>query len=116
MCFERWVRDFRDNPQKKREAGDAYCYGIYRSTHRAAADYLAELAPKYPAAGRKLLAASACFAEEAGILQGGESLLWWNSPEGPDTARNVKVADLLGRACGLYKKGIDAIAEALPLL
>ncbi len=115
MCFERWVNDFK-NPEKKREAGDAYCYGIFRSTHQAAADYLAEIAPNYPKAKKRLLAASRHFAKEARILNEGEDLLWWQSSEGPDAERNKKAAKLLARACAEYKKAIDDIEAALPLL
>ena len=50
-CYDRWINDFRD-PERKRDMGDAYCYGIYRSTHRAAAAFLREIAPKYPCSAR----------------------------------------------------------------
>ena len=37
QCYERWVSEFRDDPTRERTAGDSYCLGILRSTHRAAA-------------------------------------------------------------------------------
>jgi hypothetical protein len=113
LCYERWAREFRSNPEKKREAGDAYCYGIYRSTHRAASDFLKELTPRYPSADSHLLAAARHFSEEADTLDSGERLLWWNSPEGPDAARNAEAADLLESACSSYRRGIEEIEQAL---
>lgn len=111
-AYERWVSDFR-NPQKPRTSGDAYCYGVYRSTHRAASDYLVELSARYPRAGDPLLEASRHFAAEADILSRGESLLWWNSPEGIDPARNQQAAALLEGACASYHRGMEAIEKAI---
>lgn len=115
LAYERWVNDFK-NPNKLRSSGDAYCYGIFRSTHKAAADFLAELAPKYPSAQSHLLLASQHFASEAEILNQGEDLLWWNSPEGPDAQRNEKASEVLGRAYASYKDGITAIEKTLEAL
>jgi hypothetical protein len=115
LAYERWVNDF-SRPDKTRGAGDAYCYGIYRSTHRAAASYLAEIAGKYPTAQARLLAATQCFAAEAGILDQAQSLLGWQSPEGPDAERNQQAAELLARACANYRHGIDEIEASLDAL
>jgi hypothetical protein len=112
LAYERWVNDFR-NPQKTRTAGDAYCYGVYRSTHRAASDYLAELSINYPQARNSLLEASRLFALEAEILSKGEPLLWWSSPEGPDPARNQQATALLAQSFSSYHRGIDSIEQAL---
>ena len=87
-----------------------------QGTHRAAAEYLAEIVPNHPAARERLMAASGRFAAEAGILAGGEDLLGWNSPAGPDAARNAKAADLLERACGLYRAGVEELEEAVKAL
>jgi hypothetical protein len=112
LAYERWVNDFR-NPQKIRTAGDAYCYGVYRSTHRAASDYLAELSAKYPQARDPLQEASRHFALEADILSKGESLLWWSSTEGLDPARNQQAAALLDQSYANYRGGIEAIEQAI---
>jgi hypothetical protein len=112
LAYERWVNDFR-NPLKTRTAGDAYCYSVYRSTHRAASDYLAELGIKYPQARNPLLEASHHFGVEAAILSKGESLLWWSSPEGPDPTRNQQAAVLLDQAYASYRCGIKAIEHAI---
>jgi hypothetical protein len=115
QAYERWVNDFK-NPNKPRSSGDAYCYGIFRSTHKAAADFLVELAPKYPSAQSHLLAASRHFSSEVETLNQGENLLWWDSPEGPDALRNEKVSEVLGRAYASYKNGIGMIEKALEAL
>jgi hypothetical protein len=112
-CYDRWVREFRDDPAKKRGLGDAYCYGIFRHTHRAAAGFLREIAPKYLSAARELADAAAHFESEANILDSGEKLLWWNSPEGPDAERNRLAAELLHRARDAYEAGIRGIEAAL---
>jgi hypothetical protein len=115
LAFERWVNDFK-SPDKIRSSGDAYCYGVYRSTHRAASDYLADLAQKYPMAASRLLDASGHFATEVETLQGGESLLWWNSPEGPDPTRNQQAAVLLEKSYDSYRRAIESIEKAINIL
>ena len=112
LAYQRWIDDFK-SPEKVRGLGDAYCYGIYRSTHRAAATYLGELASRHPVAQDKLLAASRSFSAEADVLDRAESLLWWNSPEGPDPERNCRASAVLEEAFGHYQAGIGYIEEAL---
>jgi len=65
-CYDRRIADFR-KPDKKREVGDAYCYGVYRSTHAAAAGFLREIAPKHPEAAEHLMQARDAYA--AGIAE-----------------------------------------------
>jgi len=60
-----------------------------------------------------LLKASRHFATEADILNKGESLLWWRSPEGPDPERNQQAATLLDQAYTSYRGGIEAIEQAI---
>jgi hypothetical protein len=114
-AYERWARDF-ETPGRKRELGDAYCFGVYHHTHRHAAPFLREIAPRYPAARASLLAAAEAFAREGDTLGGGGDLLWWQSPAGPDAARNAQAAALLRDACNHYKEGISALETALPLM
>jgi len=114
-AYEQWVRHFSD-PAAKRELGDAYCYGIYRETHRAAAGFLREIAPKHAAAQALLTEAAGHFQGEADQLKGAEALLWWQSPEGPDAARNQRVVEVLTKARGEYAAGIEAIGKALATL
>lgn len=111
-AYQRWIDDFK-SPEKVRGLGDAYCYGIYRSTHRTAGEYLQELSGKYPALKPGLAAASLAFMEEARILDQAESLLWWNSPEGPDPERNRQAAAALESAFSNYERGIAGIESIL---
>lgn len=112
LCYDRWASDF-GSPTKTRGPGDAYCHGVYRSTHRAAAGFLMEIAPKYPMAQRHLVVAASHFAREAGILDSGEAILSWQSPTGPDADRNQQISDLLGLARDEYAAGIASIEMAL---
>jgi len=111
-CYDQWIRQF-SKPDKKRSSGDAYDYGIYRDTHRAASVFLREIAPKHPRARTHMEKAADRFRVEADTLRGGESLLWWQSPEGPDAARNQNVVTLLTKARGAYAQGIKEIELAL---
>lgn len=112
MAYDRWINDFKD-PEKKRAAGDSYCYGIYKSTHRAASDFLKEIAPKYPEVASYLNSAAEHFKAEADVLDQGADLLWWGAPEGPDAERNAKAVKLLSRARENYASGIKEIEKAL---
>ena len=112
LCYDRWISDF-ESPSKKREGGDSYCYGVYRSTHQAAAGFLTEIAPKYPRAEQYLVAAADHFAKEAEILDSGEALLSWQAPVGPDADRNQRIASLLRSARAEYAAGVAAIETAL---
>ena len=111
-CYDRWAKDF-ESPDHKRGMGDAYCYGIYRHTHLAAAGFLREIASNYPAATASLRKAADSFEAEAEVLKESEKLLWWDSPEGPDAARNKRAAGALQAARDHYAAGIEGIEEAL---
>ena len=71
------------------------------------------MAPRYSTAQDILLAASNSFNAEADILDQAESLLWWNSPEGPDPERNRQASIILEKAFSHYQRGIEAIDKAL---
>jgi len=112
MAYDRWINDFK-NPEKKREAGDSYCYGIFKSTHRAAYDFLMEIAPDYPEAAEHLRKAGKHFKAEADMLDSGADLLWWDAPQGPDAERNSKAVELLSKSRESYANGIQEIKKAL---
>jgi len=114
MAYDRWAAKFRD-PSAKRSAGDSHCYFVYRSTHRAAGEFLREIAPRYPKAADLLRKASREFTLEARTLDRAEPLLAWDSPE-LDADRNAKLWPLLTEARERYAAGIARIEEALPLL
>ena len=113
QCYERWVREFRDDPARGRTAGDSYCLGVMRSTHRAAAQFLREIAPNYPACKRDWSRAANCFEAEAEAQDACWPLLGWEAPEDPDPRRNAVIADLLAHACDAYATGIASIEHAL---
>ncbi len=115
MAYDRWISDFR-NPEKKRESGDSYCYGIFKSTHRAASDFLTEIAPNYPEAAEHLKKAGEHFKTEADMLDSGTDLLWWNAPQGPDAERNAKAVELLSKARESYAGGMQEIEKALMVI
>ena len=114
LAYDRWAGKFRD-PEAKRWAGDSHCYYVYRSTHRAAGQFLGEIAPHYPRAAELLTSAAREFTAEADVLDEAEPLLAWQSPE-HDAARNARLWPLLTKARDHYAAAIALIEKALPLL
>lgn len=114
-CYDRWIRDFQD-PTRKLSIGDCYCIGVYASTHAAAGPFLREIAPKYQEAHDSLLEAATHFEREAKALGRARSLLWWDSPEGPDAERNAKVVSVLREARDAYAAGIAELEQALNVI
>lgn len=111
-CYSRWAREW-ESPDRKRGAGDSYCFGVYSKTHAAAAQFLREIAPKHGNAREDLERAAQCFESETKVLEGGRDLLWWSAPQGADAERNKKIAALLAEARDHYAEGIAAIEKAL---
>jgi hypothetical protein len=114
MAYDRWAAKFRD-PGAKRNAGDSHCYFVYRSTHRAAGEFLREIASHYPKAADLLGKAAGEFTAEATVLDQAEPLLAWQTPE-LDADRNARVWPLLAEARDHYAAAIASIERALPLL
>lgn len=114
-CYDRWVEDFRKNPTRMPD-GSQYCYGVVRSTHRAADAFLREIAPKYPAAQASLVVAATCFAREADILDAAEPLLGWKAPKELTPGHCRQVADALQRARDEYAAGVAGVEAALAAL
>jgi len=116
-CYDRWVDTFM-HPAYLPNLGDRYCFGVYRSTHRAAADFLRELAVKYPQAGDSLDAAALHFETEASTLHTCAELLFpgWDLPQAANPALNAKITSLLAGARDLYARGMDGIFQALELI
>ncbi len=114
-CYDFWANSFRAAPTKVPGAGDRYCLGVWRSTHRAAADFLREIAPKYPSASDHLLRAAGSFAAEADALDELNDKLFhgWEGWQKPDTALAAHAADLLADARCHYAGGIAQIEQAL---
>ncbi len=114
LAYDGWVEKFRQ-PGAKREAGDSHCHNIYRSTHRAAGEFLKEVAPRYPRATDNLAKAATEFAAEADALDKADSLIGWQSPE-QDPDRDAKLWPLLAEARDHYAAAIAQVEAALPLL
>jgi hypothetical protein len=111
-AYDQWIEHFGDEG-KKRDMGDAYCYGVYRTARKAAGAFLREIAPRHSGISVKLTDAAAHFDAESQILYDAEQLLYWESPEGPDAQRNREVVDVLTHARAEYAAGIESIESAL---
>jgi hypothetical protein len=127
-CYDSWIASYqrrgtltraksRDEKQdlgwvKALPPDDAYPLGIYASTHRAAGDFLKEIAPKYPEAEPYLELASGHFAKDAAALEAARAALGDRKSE-PTEEQCVRVASHLSEARAMYSLGIDEIAAAL---
>jgi hypothetical protein len=114
-CYDAWGHNYRANPGKVPEAGDRYCLGVYRSTHRMAAEFLREIAPKYPPAAEHFGKAAALFGEEADALDRCYERLcggWegWKEPN-PEKAENM--AEALQIARKRYGAAVKEIERGL---
>ncbi len=113
QCYDRWVDDLKADPTSAASMGSRYCYGVYRSTHRAAAGFLQELSAKYAEARAALLRAASDFAAEAAALDACAPYLSWEAPDTLDAGAAAEAHRLLGRARDAYARGIDGVGAAL---
>ena len=67
-CYDVWIDNFSVDPDKTPGAGDRYCLGWVSSTRVAAAEFMRELAPKYPEAKEHFLSAAGYFDAESRAL------------------------------------------------
>lgn len=116
QAYERWRDSFKDNPKRKKELGDSYCFRVYYNTHMAAHDYLLEIAPKYKAAEDKLKKAAECFKEERETLKGAWKTVGFSAPKEISEESMQKAYESIGKACACYTEGIDWIDKALKLI
>jgi len=114
-CYDRWIRDFEADPPRPPTMGDRYCFGVNRSTHRAAAGFLHELKAAYPEGEMPLERAAQHFLAEAGALNEAAEMLFpgWELPKEASRETNDKAATLLRTARESYARGIDEIERAL---
>jgi hypothetical protein len=117
-CYDRWVGEFQGDPPRLPTMGDRYCFGVNRSTHRAAAGFLRELEHKYPQAKAHLERAAEHFVAEANALNESAEILFpgWELPQEASREVNDKVAALLRTARDNYARGIDEIESGLELI
>jgi hypothetical protein len=127
-CYDAWIASYqkrgtltraksRDEKQdlgwvKALPPDDGYPLMIYASTHKAAGDFLKEIAPKYPEARPYLELASEHFAKEAAALEAARAVLGDRKAE-PSEEQCARVAGHLSEARAMYALGIDEIAAAL---
>jgi len=114
-CYDWWVNSFGANPQKVPDAGDRYCLGMYRSTHRAASQFMIEIAPKYPNAEAHFERAAEYFAGEADALDQCHDKLFrgWEGWQEPDPEKSARAVALLTSARQRYAQAIDEIKKGL---
>ena len=117
-CYDRWMGDFDLDPPRLPTMGDRYCFGVNRSTHRAAAGFVRELAIKYPVAEEPFERATGHFAAEADALNEAAEMLFpgWQLPKEAGREMNDQVAVLLHTARDNYARGIDEIERALKVI
>lgn len=117
-CYRWWTLSFRAQPAKVPGAADRYPLGVYRSTHRAAAGFLRELADKYTSAAPSLIRGAGRFEREADELDAVYDGLMggWSGWKNPDPARATQAAEHLERASRYYAQGIGDIADALTVI
>jgi len=113
-AYDRWVEKFQKSDSRW-DNGDSYCYYIYRTTHRAAGDFLREIAPGYGQAKKTLLTAADSFKAEADALDSAERLLKADPPLA-DAQRNAGLWPMLAQARDYYAAAITQIEKALSII
>lgn len=117
-CYRWWAHNFRADPEAVPGVGDRYPLGIYCSTHRAAGEFMLELAAKYPEAKRHFVLAAGRFEHEADALDAiyGGLMEGWSGWQTADPAKAAEAARLLDRAAGYYEQGIREIERGLAMV
>ena len=118
LCYDRWVDSFKIGPIKQPTMGDRYCFSVYRSTHRAASEFICELAPRYPKAAHHLEHAAESFTFEADALNECAKMLFpsWRLPDETNRETNDHAATLLSKARDNYARAIEEIDRALHVI
>jgi hypothetical protein len=115
-CYDLWIDQYRHQGSHMAPTGlpgDGYPLSILPSTRRAASQFTAELAAKYPQAKANLESAAEDFAAESEALAAAQKLR--ESIIGEGTSEQcARMAGLLSRARAMYALAIDEIARALP--
>jgi hypothetical protein len=116
--YDRWIRDFRSDPPRLPTMGDRYCFGVYRSTHRVASEFMLELVAKYPGVKTNLKRAARHFVAEADALDEAAEMLFpgRSLPEQADADLNARAANCLVRARDRYAQAIDEIESTLQVI
>ena len=117
-CYDTWIHDFRVDPGKVPYAGDRYCLGILRTTRRAAAGFMREIAPKYPESQKQFVNAAQHFDAEAdalmelydGVFEGWEG---WKEPDPDRAGRSVALLTTARKAYGRAMKAVERGLSAI---
>ncbi len=114
VCYDAWVHGYRVDPSKTPDVGDRYCLGIYGSTHRMAAEFMREIAPKYPQAADHFLRSAALFDEEADALRRCWDLCeGWTGWHQPDAGKAARMTEALQVARKRYGAAVKALERGL---
>jgi hypothetical protein len=116
-CYDAWIGQYRDLAPGVKPAmfpgGSGYMLGILCTTRRAAADFMRELAPRYPEAKVHLEMAAEAFSAEATALVKCAALPADKDKDKPNPDTGQRAAAYLSQARAMYALGIDEIARAL---
>jgi hypothetical protein len=116
-CYDRWAEAFTTDPDREPDAGDEYCLDVYRSTHHAAADFVREIAPRYPTAFSHLIRAACEFEAESQMLDRLFQLRASPPAESdPPNERMANAGAVLSCARDRYAAGIGCLERALATL
>ncbi len=113
-CYDAWIAAYRNKGSfmAPNPPNAPYLLSILQSTRRAASDFMAELAPKYPEGRAHLEAAAGHFARESVALKACADAL-----AGPEKERSqeqyIRAAGHLGEARAEYVLAMKEIARAL---
>jgi len=117
-CYDLWIAQYQhqgNHMVPKGPAPDEYPLSILPSTRQAAADFMTELAPKYPRAKANLETASEDFAQESQALAAARKLRAAMG-EKPSDEQCARMAGLLSRARAMYALATEEIERAVPLM
>jgi len=127
-CYDYWINAYRNRGKLMRAStrdaktnlgwvasgtpDDFYPLQVYPSTHAAAAEFLREVAPRYPEARGQLDAAAGHFARESAALAACAKALGDRKQE-PTDEQCIAAAAFLSEARAMYQLGIEEIERAL---
>jgi hypothetical protein len=114
-CYGRWIDEMRGDADWLPGMGDRYCMGVYRSTRRAAATFLREIAPRYPEADLPFQVAATQSELEAAALHACAEHLFpdWQIPKSLGTDERLTAAHLVNQAREGYARAIDELERGL---
>jgi len=112
-CYDYWIRSFRGGAKRDVNMGDRYCLGVFRSTHRAAGQFMRQMAAKYAAAKPSFERAAGQFAAEADAFDKAYALATSKAPKETVPLRNRRIADFLAAARKSYAGAIDQVESGL---